>query len=187
MVAADTPSSGLNSVSTLSWKGPWEATRPLPPASRAPWRPRQPHADPVAASVCGCSPDFSASSSVLSEPSGTSARQRAPEGGGASSARFIICGLLRLPSVKCGPPQSLSVSWRQGERKRPRRRSERVPGASEAAAAQTPPARGWCRNRSQRPPRTYLPRHACSPNGKTPAEPKDIKPSQKACFPFLLT
>ena len=39
VVAADTPSSGLRSVSTLSPKGPWEARRPLPPASSAPEAP----------------------------------------------------------------------------------------------------------------------------------------------------
>ena len=149
--------------------------RPLPPASRSPRPPWQPHAGSVAASVCGCGPDFSASSPAV--PWGQQlCHQRAQDnkspGGGlrreAEPDQPAWLSGAAVPFPLCQMGVKSLCQW-VGGRGKGSPQGEEVSTClvqGEAAAQQTRPTGAWCGNRSQRPPHCNLPRHTCSPMGR---------------------
>ena len=117
--------------------------------------------------------------------------RRAPEGGGARSARLIIWGSRSVSPLSNGGEKPLSVSWWEGERKSPRWRSEHVPGARRGSGSTDTAHQSLVPKQiKEASAELSSPPHLLS-NGKTSAEPNDINPSQTTTgifsFPFNLT
>ena len=189
VVAADTPSSGLSSVSTLSPKGPWEARRPLPPASSAPEAPT------TTRGFRRCQPVWLRPWLLGQQlwPRWAQEDKRPAEAPGRRSQLSPLYYLRAVVSVS--PPSSgggkpvseLAAGGKDAAevRKRARARCSRGSGSTDTSHPRLVPKQvAEASAELPSPPRLLS-------NGKTPAGPTDIKPSQTTTgpfsFPFNLT